>query len=59
MSKKQNQWDNNAQYGSDILGVGSYQNLPKSGVPKNKTQIGFIRKPPARPIRKQHVQKKK
>jgi len=41
--RKPNNWDANADYGSDILGVGSYTNLPPSGTPKKKTQIGFVR----------------
>lgn len=43
MKRKPNNWDASADYGSDILGVGSYTNLPPSGTSKKKTQIGFVR----------------
>ena len=43
MKRKPNNWEQNAGYGSDIIGVGSYTNLLPSGTPKKKTQIGFVR----------------
>lgn len=43
MKRKFSQWDKDAEYGSDILGTGSYSVLPPSGKPRKSVQIGFIR----------------
>lgn len=44
MKRKLTQWDKDAEFGSDIFGVGCYSMLPPSGKPKKQLQIGFIRK---------------
>ena len=41
--RKPKQWDDEATYGTDPLGIGSYQFNASSGKTKFKNQIGFVR----------------
>lgn len=45
MKKREKQWEIDAEFGSDIIGVGAYASLPPAGKPKVKPQIGFVRQP--------------